>query len=344
VPSSPTPVILPDETAIAPSQAPASRIFALLWRVVLPEHVFLLLFVLMLAALRAVYQPANWHGTHDFTIRTSFGILAALTSMAFFARLPAIARGERSGLRAAASEGARAFHQWLPFSLCALIYENLHDLTNLIRHDTFDDSLMALDHRIFGVQPTVWLEAHVVTPLLTDWMVISYGLYFFLPAALLLVAYRREDETRFRTLSVALLLVFLAGFLSYVSIPAIGPRYWLRDRYLVPVLRGRFFASDASQVFGALEAVQRDCFPSLHTALSGLALFYAFAWRRTLPGRGLWFAVYLPLVLSIWASTIYLRQHWFVDVIGGWALVAVVVTLAPAIVRLSAALRRRVLD
>lgn len=331
----------PVHAALAAPRALAPRISARLVRAVLPEYIFLLLFVTMLTALRAVYQPANWHGTHDFTIRTSFGILAALTLMAFVTRLPAIVRGDRRGLRAAATEAAAAFHQWLPFSLCAVIYENLHDLTNLIRRDTFDDALMALDQRIFGVQPTIWLEAHVVTPLLTDWMVISYGLYFFLPAALLLAVYRREDEPRFRTLSVSLLLVFLAGFLSYVTIPAIGPRYWLRDRYVVPVLHGRFFAGDASQVFGALEAVQRDCFPSLHTALTGLALFYAFSWRQALPGRRLWFCVYLPLVLSIWASTIYLRQHWFVDVIGGWALVAVVVTLAPPIVRLSASLRHR---
>jgi len=336
-------VALPDQTATTRARTPVWRLVALLSRMVLPEHLFLLLFVLMLASLRAVYEPASWHGTHDFTIRTSFGILAALTSMAFVTRMPAILRGERSGIRAAASEGVRAFHQWLPFSLCALIYENLHDLTNLIRRDTLDDALMALDHRIFGVQPTVWLEAHVATPLLTDWMVIAYGLYFFLPAALLLVAYQREDETRFRTLSVALLLIFLAGFLSYVTIPAIGPRYWLRDRYAAPVLRGHFFAGDASQVFGALEAVQRDCFPSLHTALSGVALFYAWAWRPILPGRSWWLVVYVPLVLSIWASTLYLRQHWFVDVLGGWALVAVVVTLSPAIVRMAASVRRRVL-
>ena len=100
------PSVLPDETATAPARAPVSRVAALLSRAVLPEHVFLLLFVLMLAALRAIYQPANWHGTHDFTIRTSFGILAALTLMAFAARMPAIIRGERRGLRAAAREAA----------------------------------------------------------------------------------------------------------------------------------------------------------------------------------------------------------------------------------------------
>jgi len=59
---------------------------------------------------------------------------------------------------------------------------------------------------------------------------------------------------------------------------------------VAPVRRRHFFGGAASQVFGALEAVQGDCFPSLHTALSGLAPFYALAWRQMLPGRGVWLA------------------------------------------------------
>lgn len=297
----------------------------------LPEHVFLVSFAGALWILRAIFQPAEWHGTHDFTIRTSFGVMAALTLFAFLARLPQIVRGTQGTLRAAAKEAGLAFHHWLPFSLCSLIYENLHDLTCLIRRETYDSALMAFDQWLFGVQPTLWLERHLATPWLTDCMVLAYGTYFFLPAALLLVAYRRGDQRRFRTLSVAVLLVFLLGFLSYVLIPAVGPRYWLRGAYAQPVLSGRLFPGNASEIFGSLEAVQRDCFPSLHTALSGISLVYAWQWRELLPGRRLWLATYAILVVSVWASTIYLRQHWVADVMAGWLLVGLVAVLAPRI-------------
>jgi membrane-associated phospholipid phosphatase len=255
--------------------------------------------------------------------------MIALTSLAFVARLPHLFRGTHGTLRAASKEAALAFHNWLPLSLCSLVYENLHDLTFLIRKEAYDNHLMAFDQSLFHVQPTLWIEAHLATPLLTDLMVLGYGTYFFLPAALLLAAYRRGDQRRFRTLSVAVLLVFLFGFLSYVLIPVIGPRYHLREWYVNPVLSGRFFSGNASEIFGQLEAVQRDCFPSLHTALSGVSLYYAWRWRSFLPWGRLWLVIYAILAVSIWASTIYLRQHWVGDVFAGWLLAALVVVLAP---------------
>ena len=302
----------------------------------LPEHAFLAAFGLALLGLRIVYQPEQWHGTHDFTIRTSFCLMLALTAFAFLARLPGIMTGTRGIIPAALKEGGLAFHHWLPFVLCSVIYENLHDLTFLIRRETYDHSLMVFDQWLFGMQPTLWMEKHLASPLLTDVMVLAYGIYFFLPAALLLVVYRRADHTCFRTLSVSLLLVFLFGFLSYILVPAIGPRFWLRDVYADPVLHGYFFKGNATEIFGRLEAVQRDCFPSLHTALSGVALYYAWRWRSDLPWGRVWVAVYLPLVLSVWASTIYLRQHWVADVFAGWLLVALVVAVAPRAARLGA--------
>lgn len=301
-------------------------------RLLLPEHLFCLLFLSMLVVLRLAYRPGEWHGFSDYTISASFGCMVAVSVLAVTSCLPRWFAGNRVSWLGAAREAGSAVYDWLPFSVCAFIYENLHDLTNLVRPTTFDDTLMRLDGALFGVQPTIWLEAHAVTPLLTDWMAFSYSLYFFFPAALLVALYRRGDERRFRTLSVALLLAFLVGFAFYVTIPAIGPRYWLRDQYQVAVLSGTLFRGNASEIFKSVEFVQRDCFPSLHTAISALALIHAHTWRDVLPGRGAWRWIFLPLVLSLWASTVYLRQHWFVDVLGGLALAAALTWAAPRLV------------
>ena len=67
----------------------------------------------------------------------------------------------------------------------------------------------------------------------------------------------------------------------------------------------------------------RAAFPSLHAAVSLVALVYA--WRYAAP----WFWVLLPFVLGLWVSTIYLRHHYVVDLLAGWALAPVAVWLAP---------------
>ena len=301
-------------------------------RLLLPEHLFCLLFLSMLIVLRMLYHPGAWHGFSDYTISASFGCMVALSMVAVTSCLPRWFAGDRVAWRKAVREAGSAVYDWLPFSMCAFIYENLHDVTNLVRPTTYDDTLMSLDAALFGVQPTIWLEAHAVTPLLTDWMAFSYSLYFFFPAALLVAMHRRGDERRFRTLSVALLLAFFVGFVCYVTIPAVGPRYWLRGQYQVAVLSGTLFRGNASEIFRSVEFVQRDCFPSLHTAISALALIHAHMWRDVLPGRGAWRWIFLPLVLSLWVSTVYLRQHWFVDVLGGLALAAALTWTAPRLV------------
>ncbi len=63
------------------------------------------------------------------------------------------------------------------------------------------------------------------------------------------------------------------------------------------------------------------------TAASLVTLIYA--WRYVRP----WFWLLLPFVLGLWVSTIYLRHHYFVDLVAGWLLAPVAVFVAPRIDR-----------
>ena len=67
----------------------------------------------------------------------------------------------------------------------------------------------------------------------------------------------------------------------------------------------------------------RAAFPSLHAAVSLVALVYAWRYVRA------WFWVLLPFVLGLWVSTIYLRHHYVVDLLAGWLLAPVAVAVAP---------------
>jgi membrane-associated phospholipid phosphatase len=66
----------------------------------------------------------------------------------------------------------------------------------------------------------------------------------------------------------------------------------------------------------------RASFPSLHVALSSIALIYAVRFRRKIPFGRIIQVIYLILVVSLWIATVYLRHHWVVDIFAGWALAA----------------------
>jgi membrane-associated phospholipid phosphatase len=67
----------------------------------------------------------------------------------------------------------------------------------------------------------------------------------------------------------------------------------------------------------------RAAFPSLHAAVSLVALLYAWRHLRW------WFWVLLPFVAGLWVSTIYLRHHYAVDLLAGWLLAPLARAIAP---------------
>jgi membrane-associated phospholipid phosphatase len=135
---------------------------------------------------------------------------------------------------------------------------------------------------------------------------------------------------------MAVLVCFYLGYFLYVVFPAAPPRLvFVYD--FTRSLEGypRIFSNLSARAFTLLPVDSRAAFPSLHAAVSLLALFYAWRYARA------WFWVLLPFVLGLWVSTIYLRHHYVVDLIAGWALAPVAAALAP---RLDAWWTRRQLE
>jgi membrane-associated phospholipid phosphatase len=49
----------------------------------------------------------------------------------------------------------------------------------------------------------------------------------------------------------------------------------------------------------------------------------------------------LPLVLANWLSTLYLRYHYMIDDVAGWATAAIAIAVAAWILRLESAIHER---
>lgn len=212
---------------------------------------------------------------------------------------------------------------WLPIILLILVFENLRLLTGRIQPDSISAHLYSADVKLFGVEPTVWAE-RFANPWLTDYFAFSYALYFFFPLILGTTLYVRKKREDFREMILGVLSVMYVGFLLYLIFPAGPPRYLLAHLYDPPKLNG---------IFGLFEMVQgkfdsinpllvHSSFPSLHCALSLTALLYTWRFRKAL-GGALMFWIFLPFVVSLWLSTIYLRHHWAVDCFAGFGLGAV---------------------
>jgi membrane-associated phospholipid phosphatase len=221
------------------------------------------------------------------------------------------------------SRAVRLVREVVPFGVCILIYTNLHDTIGFVNRHDVHDALAAADKWLFGVVPCVWTERFVSRPL-TEAMSFLYGNFFWIApsTSTLLVFKRRYAEARATVLGI--IVCFYLGYLLYVAFPAAPPRLVLAHEF-TKTLSGypHFFAQASKDAFALLPSDSRAAFPSLHSAVSLLALLYAWRYVRA------WFWTLLPFVIGLWASTVYLRHHFVVDIFAGWALAPIAMALAP---------------
>jgi membrane-associated phospholipid phosphatase len=219
----------------------------------------------------------------------------------------------------------RDLRETVPLLACFLIYTNLHDTIGFVNPHDVHHWLVAFDRMIFGVQPCVWAE-RFITPARTEVMQFLYLNFFWIApsTSLILLLQRRWPE--FRAATLGLVTCFFMGYALYVVFPAAPPRLVLVYEF-TRNLRGYpvGFSNLSAQAFALLPVDSRAAFPSLHAAASTVALVYAWRFARR------WFWVALPFAVGLWASTIYLRHHYFVDLVAGWLLAPAAVWVAPRV-------------
>ena len=207
---------------------------------------------------------------------------------------------------------------WFYPAAMNVIYFNLKGALPRLQSDKFDTLLQHLDAALIGRNLSLRLEP-IVHPALSEVLSVCYLLFF--PYLLLsLVYYCRAGLPQFRALTVGLFTIYGFGFLGYTLVPASGPWVAMREQFSVP-LSGWFFTDlNARVVVGGSNGV--DVFPSLHCAVSCFFLFFD---RRHARWR---FRLYLAPCFGLWCSTIYLRYHYFIDLICGFALASFALWLA----------------
>jgi membrane-associated phospholipid phosphatase len=321
-----------DATAVAslPPRGRTARFLA----VVGPDFFLVLFFGATLVGLIAAYGASfKWK---EGPILVSAGIAALLVGARFLWKAPSILLDRPGARHAFATSALVILRDWGPLIIIMWMFQSLETYTGVIRKVSIDDALYHMDLAIFGVEPTQWM-GKLFHPLLTDYMSLAYGLYFIMPmllATMLSVRGRRAD---FREMCIAVVLQMGIAFVLFLCFPAGPPRYY------GPLVHGGFDPPQLHSYFGLFELQQgafdsadpvrtRSAFPSLHCSLALLTLIYAWRFGSAVFGERhpkLYFWIILPLVVSLWVSTVYLRHHWIPDIAAGMLVGTAAQLIAP---------------
>jgi membrane-associated phospholipid phosphatase len=202
------------------------------------------------------------------------------------------------------------FLRILPFFSMILFYPIIPAIIQAFGRNDQDTFLHALDLKLFGGQdPLVLLQPWINAPT-SEWMAFCYSSYGFLLLILLFWLFLKPDFKNFDRFVFELVLTLCIGYFGYALFPAIGPIY--SQNFSTPIelqLMKDFKEATMDQT-----RIDRDCFPSLHTAITLVVGFhYHLNFKKI-------FRYILPILISIPFACIYLRYHYVVDVIAGLIL------------------------
>jgi len=190
----------------------------------------------------------------------------------------------------------------------SFIYNETSKIINIFYEGYFDELVMEWELAIFGQHPTVWLQS-LTTPWVTEWMMFTYIIYVPLIPFAAWLAFMKKRERALEDYLISFGLASLICYLVFILFPVKGPMRAIPELHTMP-LEG-FVFTWISDLIRQNVHFPGGCLPSPHCAISTVILLTA--WRHHRPT----FWVLLPIVLSIYVSTVYGRFHYVSDGIVG---------------------------
>lgn len=217
-----------------------------------------------------------------------------------------------------------------------LSYFALAEYLPAVNPRALDEQLYELDLWLFGAEPAMLLD-RFVTPATTEWFAFFYYSYFFLLVSHVVpIVFFGRNARLLGEFAFGMVFVTAVGHLMYTLVPGFGPHRAFADAFSQPLPDGLWWGLvlDLVNQGGA----QKDIFPSLHTAIPTFLLLYSFHNRHAAPFRWTWPVVGFATV-NIIIATMFLRWHYFIDVLAGLALAAAAHWLSSTLI--PSELRRR---
>lgn len=200
------------------------------------------------------------------------------------------------------------WRHWYPHLFFLFCFEEMGKFAHLVQPQWQDAKLIAFDRWLTGVNPSLWLE-RFTNPALNEWMEFAYFTYFLFLLILGATLYFRRDWKSYWSVMTYSAVAYSLGYVIAVLFPVQSPWFAFAGMWHGDLTGGPFTAlvnliEKCGRVHGA-------AFPSQHVAGATAALWGAWRHRRWL------FWIFLPFVICMCVSTVYVRNHYVADVLAG---------------------------
>ena len=199
---------------------------------------------------------------------------------------------------------------WIPFISILLSYEALAGIVGSFAASKTVFSIYGIDRFFWGFNLTGWVQTTFYSTTMTEIASFFYTLHFPLVVVTsgTLWYFRRS---LFGKYMVAMIITSYAALVTFILFPTAPPWYQGVAMNLYQSTGSAVLPNAMSSAISMIESDQFAVFPSLHTAYVVIFAYFMIKLDRRLA------YVAVPVVAGVLFSTLYLGQHYMIDLIAG---------------------------
>lgn len=199
------------------------------------------------------------------------------------------------------------FRNFYPLLFVGFFYSETDYYNNLL-FENFDPILIRSEDLIFGTQLSLEFSKQFSSQWFSELMHFGYFSYYVMTVGIALLFYIKARK-QFEKAMFIIISSFCFYYILFILFPSIGPQFYFpTNQQTVP--EGYIF-SKMMNIIIELAETQTGAFPSSHVGLAMIYILLAGKYFK----RILLFLI--PLTVIIVFSTVYLKAHYTIDIIGG---------------------------
>ncbi|MDR0421290.1 MAG: phosphatase PAP2 family protein [Prevotellaceae bacterium] len=172
-----------------------------------------------------------------------------------------------------------------------------------------DPYFVFADEYLFGCQPSLEFCKYFPQTWISELMNFGYISYYFIIALVVFVALAKGKKCMEYTIFI-ILCSFFIYYITFIILPVVGPQFHFTEPDNLLINQG-FFRNTLVEL-QTLGEKPTGAFPSSHVGICLICMYFVYKYSRII------FYLLIPVALILICSTVYLKAHYLIDVIGGF--------------------------